>query len=194
MTDRLDVGVVLPLVSTSLEGSTEAQINPFGPPPAVHFFGGTPDNPVLTASRFVRGSATGIGDVDARVKVNVRRSDPLSVGLLADVKVSHGQRKRSAGLGLVRGPRAGHNRVDPAPMQFLAPISGCTMGEYFRDNGMHALIVYDDLSKQAVAYRQMSLLLRRPPGREAYPGDVFYLHSRLLERPPSSMTTTAAVR
>jgi F-type H+/Na+-transporting ATPase subunit alpha len=71
---------------------------------------------------------------------------------------------------------------DPAPMQFLAPFSGCAMGEYFRDNGMHAVIVYDDLSKQAVAYRQMSLLLRRPPGREAYPGDVFYLHSRLLER------------
>jgi F-type H+-transporting ATPase subunit alpha len=71
---------------------------------------------------------------------------------------------------------------DPAPMQFLAPYTGCAMGEYFRDNGMHALIVYDDLSKQAVAYRQMSLLLRRPPGREAYPGDVFYLHSRLLER------------
>ena len=71
---------------------------------------------------------------------------------------------------------------EPAPMQFLAPYAGCTMGEYFRDNGMHALIIYDDLSKQAVAYRQMSLLLRRPPGREAYPGDVFYLHSRLLER------------
>src|SRR6187455_2644388 len=71
---------------------------------------------------------------------------------------------------------------DPAPMQFLAPYAGCAMGEYFRDNGMHAVIVYDDLSKQAVAYRQMSLLLRRPPGREAYPGDVFYLHSRLLER------------
>src|SRR5438309_1342359 len=71
---------------------------------------------------------------------------------------------------------------DPAPMQFLAPYSGCTMGEYFRDNGQHAVIFYDDLSKQAVAYRQMSLLLRRPPGREAYPGDVFYLHSRLLER------------
>src|SRR5881409_4037107 len=71
---------------------------------------------------------------------------------------------------------------DPAPMQFLAPFAGCTMGEYFRDNGMHAVIMYDDLSKQAVAYRQMSLLLRRPPGREAYPGDVFYLHSRLLER------------
>jgi len=71
---------------------------------------------------------------------------------------------------------------DPAPMQYLAPFTGCTMGEYFRDNGMHSLIVYDDLSKQAVAYRQMSLLLRRPPGREAYPGDVFYLHSRLLER------------
>ena len=71
---------------------------------------------------------------------------------------------------------------DPAPMQFLAPYTGCTMGEYFRDNKMHAMICYDDLSKQAVAYRQMSLLLRRPPGREAYPGDVFYLHSRLLER------------
>jgi F-type H+/Na+-transporting ATPase subunit alpha len=71
---------------------------------------------------------------------------------------------------------------DPAPMQYLAPFSGCTMGEYFRDNGMHAVIIYDDLSKQATAYRQMSLLLRRPPGREAYPGDVFYLHSRLLER------------
>ncbi len=71
---------------------------------------------------------------------------------------------------------------DPAPMQYLAPFAGCAMGEYFRDNAMHALIVYDDLSKQAVAYRQMSLLLRRPPGREAYPGDVFYLHSRLLER------------
>jgi len=71
---------------------------------------------------------------------------------------------------------------DPAPMQFLAPYTGCTMGEYFRDNAQHAVIFYDDLSKQAVAYRQMSLLLRRPPGREAYPGDVFYLHSRLLER------------
>jgi F-type H+-transporting ATPase subunit alpha len=72
--------------------------------------------------------------------------------------------------------------ADPAPMQFLAPYTGCTIGEYFRDNGMHALCVYDDLSKQATAYRQLSLLLRRPPGREAYPGDVFYIHSRLLER------------
>ncbi len=71
---------------------------------------------------------------------------------------------------------------EPAPLQYLAPFTGCTMGEFFRDNGMHAVIAYDDLSKQAVAYRQMSLLLRRPPGREAYPGDVFYLHSRLLER------------
>ncbi|MEM6913458.1 MAG: F0F1 ATP synthase subunit alpha, partial [Pseudomonadota bacterium] len=71
---------------------------------------------------------------------------------------------------------------DPAPLQFLAPFAGCAMGEYFRDNGMHAVIVYDDLTKQAVSYRQMSLLLRRPPGREAFPGDVFYLHSRLLER------------
>ena len=71
---------------------------------------------------------------------------------------------------------------EAAPLQFLAPYSGCAIGEFFRDNGKHCLIIYDDLSKQAVAYRQMSLLLRRPPGREAYPGDVFYLHSRLLER------------
>src|SRR2546421_10597983 len=71
---------------------------------------------------------------------------------------------------------------EAAPLQYLAPFSGCAMGEWFRDNGKHALIIYDDLSKQAVAYRQLSLLLRRPPGREAYPGDVFYLHSRLLER------------
>src|SRR5689334_4979813 len=71
---------------------------------------------------------------------------------------------------------------DPAPMQYLAPFSGCAMGEYFRDNGKHALCIYDDLSKHAAAYREISLLLRRPPGREAFPGDVFYLHSRLLER------------
>merc|ERR1712083_573477 len=71
---------------------------------------------------------------------------------------------------------------EAAPLQFLAPYTGCAMGEYFRDNGLHALIIFDDLSKQAAAYRQMSLLLRRPPGREAYPGDVFYCHSRLLER------------
>ena len=74
------------------------------------------------------------------------------------------------------------NASDPAPLQYIAPYSGCAMGEYYRDNGMHGLIVYDDLSKQATAYRQMSLVLRRPPGREAFPGDVFYLHSRLLER------------
>ena len=74
------------------------------------------------------------------------------------------------------------NASDAAPLQYIAPYSGCAMGEYFRDNGKHALIIYDDLSKQAVAYRQMSLVLRRPPGREAFPGDVFYLHSRLLER------------
>merc|ERR1711907_739429 len=80
---------------------------------------------------------------------------------------------------------------DAAPLQYLAPYSGCAIGEYFRDNGMHALIIYDDLSKQAVAYRQMSLLLRRPPGREAYPGDVFYLHSRLLERAAKMNETQA---
>jgi proton translocating ATP synthase F1 alpha subunit len=71
---------------------------------------------------------------------------------------------------------------DPAALQYLAPYAGCAMGEFYRDNGLHALIIYDDLSKHAVAYRQMSLLLRRPPGREAYPGDIFYVHSRLLER------------
>jgi len=71
---------------------------------------------------------------------------------------------------------------DPAPMQFISPYSGATLGEYYRDNGKHALVIFDDLSKQAAAYREVSLLLRRPPGREAYPGDVFYLHSRLLER------------
>ncbi|MBL6933640.1 MAG: F0F1 ATP synthase subunit alpha [Rhodospirillales bacterium] len=81
---------------------------------------------------------------------------------------------------------------EPAPLQFLAPYTGCTMGEFFRDNGMHAVIAYDDLSKQAVAYRQMSLLLRRPPGREAYPGDVFYLHSRLLERAAKMNDTEGA--
>ena len=75
-----------------------------------------------------------------------------------------------------------HCRRQAAPLQYIAPFTGCSMGEWFRDNGKHAVIIFDDLSKQAVAYRQMSLLLRRPPGREAYPGDVFYLHSRLLER------------
>nr|YP_008816052.1 ATP synthase F1 subunit alpha [Entransia fimbriata]AGZ90280.1 ATP synthase F1 subunit alpha [Entransia fimbriata] len=81
---------------------------------------------------------------------------------------------------------------DPAPLQFIAPYAGCAMGEFFRDNGMHSLIIYDDLSKQSVAYRQMSLLLRRPPGREAYPGDVFYLHSRLLERAAKMSDATGA--
>ena len=71
---------------------------------------------------------------------------------------------------------------DPAPMQYIAAFAGATLGEYFRDSGRHALVIYDDLSKQAASYREVSLLLRRPPGREAYPGDVFYLHSRLLER------------
>ena len=105
ITDRLDIGVVLPVVSTSLEGSTQAQINPFGPPPAVHFFGGTPDNPILTASRFVRGSATGLGDVDARVKANLRRGDPLSVGILADVRFPTGSESDLLGSGAfaVRG-------------------------------------------------------------------------------------------
>ncbi|MCL4153049.1 UNVERIFIED_CONTAM: hypothetical protein GTU68_000089 [Idotea baltica] len=97
------------------------------------------------------------------------------------VYVAVGQ-KRSTVAQFVKVLIVAATASDPAPLQFLAPFAGCAMGEYFRDNGMHALIGYDDLSKQAVAYRQMSLLLRRPPGREAYPGDVFYLHSRLLER------------
>ena len=83
--------------------------------------------------------------------------------------------------------------ADPAPMQFLAPFSGCAMAEDFRDNGKHALIIYDDLTKQAQAYRQMSLLLRRPPGREAFPGDVFYIHSRLLERSLFPLAVTVKV-
>jgi hypothetical protein len=99
ITDRVDVGVAVPVVSTSLEGATTAQINPFGPPPAVHFFGGTPDDPVLTASRFVRGSATGLGDVSARVKVNLRRSEPLAVGVLADVRFPTGSENDLLGSG-----------------------------------------------------------------------------------------------
>jgi hypothetical protein len=99
LSDRLDVGVVLPIVTTSLEGSTNAQINPFGPPPAVHFFGGTPESPVLTASRFVRGSATGLGDVDARVKLNLRRGDPVAVGVLADVRFPTGSESDLLGSG-----------------------------------------------------------------------------------------------
>jgi hypothetical protein len=99
LSDRIDVAVALPIVSTSIEGTTNAQINPFGPPPAVHFFGGTPDNPTLTASRFVRGSATGLGDVDARVKVNLRRAEPLAVAVLADVRFPTGSETDLLGSG-----------------------------------------------------------------------------------------------
>jgi hypothetical protein len=99
ITDRVDVSVAVPIVSTSIEGATTAQINPFGPPPAVHFFGGTPDDPVLTASRFVRGSATGLGDANARVKLNLRRGDPLAVGLLADVRFPTGSETDLLGSG-----------------------------------------------------------------------------------------------
>jgi hypothetical protein len=99
LTDRIDVAVALPIVSTSLEGTSNAQINPFGPPPAVHFFGGTPDDPILTASRFVRGSATGLGDVDARVKANLRRAEPLSVAVLADVRFPTGSESDLLGSG-----------------------------------------------------------------------------------------------
>ena len=99
LTDRVDLAVVVPIVTTSLEGSTTAQINPFGPPPAVHFFGGTPDNPILTASRFVRGSATGLGDLDARVKLNLRRGDPVAVCVLADVRFHKGSESDLLGSG-----------------------------------------------------------------------------------------------
>jgi hypothetical protein len=99
LSDRIDVAVALPVVSTSIEGTTNAQINPFGPPPAVHFFGGTPDNPTLTASRFVRGSATGLGDVDARVKVNLRRAEPLALAVLADVRFPTGSETDLLGSG-----------------------------------------------------------------------------------------------
>jgi hypothetical protein len=99
LSDRIDVAVALPIVSTSIEGTSNAQINPFGPPPAVHFFGGTPDDPTLTASRFVRGSATGLGDVDTRVKVNLRRGQPLSVAVLADVRFPTGSESDLLGSG-----------------------------------------------------------------------------------------------
>jgi hypothetical protein len=99
LTDRIDVGLVLPVVSVSLDGTSNAQINPFGPPPAVHFFGGTPDDPVLSASRSIDGSATGLGDVDARVKVNLRQTSPLSVGLLADVRFPTGSEQDLLGSG-----------------------------------------------------------------------------------------------
>jgi hypothetical protein len=105
LTDRIDVGVALPLVSVSLDGSSTAQITPFGPPPAVHFFGGTPENPVLTASRFITGSTTGLGDVDARLKVNLRQAEPLSVAILGDVRFPTGSESNLLGSGAfaVRG-------------------------------------------------------------------------------------------
>ena len=99
LTDRIDVGVVLPVVSVSLAGTSTAQITPFGPPPAVHFFGGTPENPILTASRSIDGSTTGLGDVDARVKLSLRRGEPLSVGLLADVRFPTGSEENMLGSG-----------------------------------------------------------------------------------------------
>src|SRR5438477_231073 len=112
----------------------------------------------------------------------IREGDTVKrTGAIVDVPVGKGLLGRvvdALGYSIVVAASAS----EPAPLQFLAPYSGCAMGEFFRDNGMHAVMIYDDLSKHAVAYRQMSLLLRRPPGREAYPGDVFYLHSRLLER------------
>jgi hypothetical protein len=99
LTDRVDIGVALPLVSVSLAGTSDAQVNPFGPPPAVHFFGGTPENPILTASRSVEGSSTGLGDVDGRVKLNLRRADPLSVAILADVRFPTGSESNLLGSG-----------------------------------------------------------------------------------------------
>jgi F-type H+/Na+-transporting ATPase subunit alpha len=129
--------------------------------------------------------------IDAIINQKIINADPDPKKHMYCIYVAIGQ-KRSTVARLVRELEengamqysivVAATASDPAPMQFLAPYTGCAMGEYFRDNGMHALCIYDDLSKQAVAYRQMSLLLRRPPGREAYPGDVFFIHSRLLER------------
>ena len=129
--------------------------------------------------------------IDAIINQNYINNDPDAKKHLYCIYVSIGQ-KRSTVARLVKELEesgameysiiVAATASDPAPMQFLAAYTGCTMGEFFRDNGLHGLVIYDDLSKQAVAYRQMSLLLRRPPGREAYPGDVFYIHSRLLER------------
>jgi hypothetical protein len=99
VTDRIDVGVAIPIVSVSLRGNSEAQITPFGPPPAVHFFGGTPENPILSATRSIDGSSTGLGDVDARIKVNLRRGEPLSVGVLADVRFPTGSERNLLGSG-----------------------------------------------------------------------------------------------
>src|SRR5947208_2848613 len=138
----------------------------------------------------------GKGPIDAKERRRVdvkapgiipRKSvhEPMATGLKAIdalIPIGRGQRELIIGDRQTGKTAIAATASDPAPMQYLAPFSGCTMGEYFRDGGMHAVIIYDDLSKQAVSYRQMSLLLRRPPGREAYPGDVFYLHSRLLER------------
>src|SRR5947209_2456269 len=114
---------------------------------------------------------TGLKAIDALVPIGQKRS---TVAQIVKTLEDYGALEYSIVVAATAS--------EPAPLQFLAPYAGCAMGEFFRDNGMHALMVYDDLSKHAVAYRQMSLLLRRPPGREAYPGDVFYLHSRLLER------------
>ncbi len=131
----------------------------------------------IAIDTFINQKATNAGDDDSQklfciyVAIGQKRS---SVAQLVKVLEEAGAMEYSIIVAATAS--------DPAPLQFLAPYTGCTMGEYFRDNGMHAVIVYDDLSKQAIAYRQMSLLLRRPPGREAFPGDVFYLHSRLLER------------
>jgi len=143
--------------------------------------------------------ATGLKSVDSMIPVGRGQRELISYndaaadesGKLYCVYVAIGQKRSTVAQLVKKLEESGAieysivvaaTASDPAPMQFLAPYAATTMAEHFRDNGRHALIIYDDLSKQAVSYRQMSLLLRRPPGREAYPGDVFYLHSRLLER------------
>nr|AMF83683.1 ATP synthase F1 subunit alpha [Aneura pinguis]WHW95434.1 ATP synthase F1 subunit alpha [Aneura pinguis]WHW95476.1 ATP synthase F1 subunit alpha [Aneura pinguis]WHW95518.1 ATP synthase F1 subunit alpha [Aneura pinguis]WHW95560.1 ATP synthase F1 subunit alpha [Aneura pinguis] len=153
---------------------------------------------LIIGDRQTGKTAIAIDTIPNQKQINAQTSDSEK---LYCVYVAIGQ-KRSTVAQLVKIlPEAGASEYsiiaaatasDPAPPQFLAPYSGCAMGEYFRDNGMHALIIYDDLSKQSVAYRQMSLLLRRPPGREAFPGDVFYLHSRSLERAAKMSDQTGA--
>jgi hypothetical protein len=145
LTDRIDVGVVLPVVSVSLDGTSNAQINPFGPPPAVHFFGGTPDNPILTASRSIDGSATGIGDVDARVKVNLRQTAPLSVGLLADVRFPTGSEHDLLGSGAFAARGLAIVSAQFGPFSPHANVGYLYRGGDFETDAVLATVGFDHL-------------------------------------------------
>jgi hypothetical protein len=145
LTDRVDVGVVLPLVSVSLEGSSAAQINPFGPPPAVHFFGGTPDDPILTASRTVDGSTTGLGDVDGRVKVNLRRGEPLSVSLLGDVRFPTGSESNLLGSGAFAARGLAILSADFGAFSPHANVGYLYRGGEFENDAVLATIGFDHL-------------------------------------------------